>query len=57
MEKARLRRSQLAGSPRKVETLRDGLSRGQIGVLLWHVYQSERGGKLARLRGIGLVPC
>ena len=35
-------RSQLAGSTRKVETLRGTLSRGQIAVLLRHVYQRER---------------
>ena len=35
-------RSQLAGSTRKVETLRGTLSRGQIAVLLRHVYQRKR---------------
>lgn len=47
---------ELAGSTRKVETFRDGLSRGQIAVLLWHVYQSGEG-SWRDCEVIGLVPC
>lgn len=47
-------RSQLAGSTRKVETLRGALSRGQIAVLLRHVYQRER---VREIAGTRLAPC
>lgn len=55
-EERSLGRSELAGSTRKVETFRDGLSRGQIAVLLWHVYQSGEG-SWRDCEVIGLVPC